>query len=90
MTKIPAAMIAKVCNVIMGDNSENACLDVLVEKALEDAGVGELISVLQFIRPALPVIQCMTGRIGLDLGEAKSVEMMNAIDEVLTKIGAAP
>ena len=87
---IPNRIIMKVCNVLMGEDSADKAFDVLVEKALEDAGVGELISVLQFIRPALPVIQCMTGRIGLDLGEAKSVEMMNAIDEVLTKIGAAP
>jgi hypothetical protein len=46
MTKIPTTITMKVCEVIMGEDSADKAFDVLVEKALDDAGVGELIEAL--------------------------------------------
>ena len=62
-----------------------------IEKQLADKDevLREAASVLEFIKTALPVIQCMTGKIGLDLGEAKSIEMQKAADDALASIRKA-
>lgn len=54
------------------------------EKALDDT-----VSTLEFVKTALPVLQCMTGKIGLDLGEAKSLEMQKAANESINLALAA-
>lgn len=59
--------------------AERDSLRAKLERAKE--AMADNVATLVFIKTALPVIQCMTGKIGLDLGEAKSLEMQKAADD---------
>ena len=64
-------------------------VDLERQLATKDKALREAESVLEFIKTALPVIQCITGKIGLDLGEAKSIEMQKAANDALASIQKA-
>ncbi len=82
---IPNRIIMKVCNVIMGEDPADKAFDALVEKALEDAGVGELIHQLSCLRDQIAADLYETG-----YTEADIREHLRSPDAILTKIGAAP